>query len=203
MWVTVERPDRKAGMSTRKLISFVGTSLDGYHEDLDHGIGWMNLSDDFGAYSVSQLDELGGLVFGRRTYDGMVAYWTGAEAQATSPEVAARMHALPKTVVSRSPGVVEWTNTTTVTGDVAEAIAGLKRQPGNPLALFGSSTLTTHLLEAGLIDELRIMLSPVLLGAGRSLFAGLAPGVPFDLLRVTTFRSGNVLLCYRPRPDGA
>lgn len=188
-------------MGMRNLISFVGTSLDGYHEDLDHGIGWMNLSDDFGDYSVSQLDELGGLVFGRRTYDGMVAYWTSAEAHASSPEVAARMHALPKTVVSRTPGVVEWTNTTTVTGDVAEAIAGLKHQPGKPLALFGSSTLTIHLLTAGLVDEVRVMLSPVLLGAGASLFAGLDGGAPLDLLRVTTFRSGNVLLCYRPRPE--
>jgi dihydrofolate reductase len=188
-------------VSTRKLISFVGTSLDGYHEDLDHGIGWMNLSDDFGEYSVTQLDELGGLVFGRRTYDGMVDYWTSAEAQAASPEVAARMHALPKTVVSRSPGVVEWTNTATVTADVAEAIGALKRHPGKPLALFGSSTLTTHLLTIGLVDEVRVMVSPVLLGAGASLFAGLDGGVPVDLLRVTTFRSGNVLLCYRPRPE--
>lgn len=185
----------------RKLISFVGTSLDGYHEDLDHGIGWMNLSDDFGEHSITQLDELGGLVFGRRTYDGMVDYWTSAEAQATSPEVAARMHALPKTVVSRSPGAAEWTNTTIVTGDVAEAIAGLRAQPGKPLALFGSSTLTTHLLTAGLVDEVRIMVAPVLLGAGRSLFAGLDGGAPLDLLRVTTFRSGNVLLCYRPGPE--
>lgn len=192
-------------MSTRKLISFVGMTLDGYHEDLDHGIGWMNLSDDFGEHSVTQLDELGGLVFGRRTYDGMVAYWTSPEAQATSPEVTARMHALPKTVVTHDPGVVDWVNTTAVTadttGDITEAIAELKRQPGKPLALFGSSTLTTHLLTEGLVDEVRVMVAPVLLGAGRSLFAGLDGGAPLDLLRVTTFRSGNVLLCYRPLPE--
>jgi dihydrofolate reductase len=198
----MERADRKTDMGTRKLISFVGTSLDGYHEDTDHGIGWMNLSDDFGEHSIRQLDELGGLVFGRRTYDGMVAYWTSPEAQATSPEVTARMHALPKTVISHDPDVEEWVNTSVVTADVAGAIAGLKRQPGGPLALFGSSTLTTHLIGVGLVDEVRIMVAPVLLGAGMSLFAGLDGGAALDLLRVTTFRSGNVLLCYRPRSEG-
>lgn len=196
------KTDMTTDMGTRTLISFVATSLDGYHQDADRGIGWMNLSDDFGEHSIRQLDELGGLVFGRRTYDGMVAYWTSAEAQVTSPEVAARMHALPKTVISHDPDVEEWVNTSVVTADVAGAVAGLKRQPGGPLALFGSSTLTTELLTAGLVDEVRIMVSPVLLGAGTSLFAGLGGGVPLDLLRVTTFRSGNVLLCYRPRPGG-
>lgn len=76
-------------------------------------------------------------------------------------------------MISRSSGVAEWTNTTIVTGDVAEAIAGPKHQPGKPLALFGSSTLTAHLLTAGLVDEVRVMVSPALLGAGMSLFAGL------------------------------
>lgn len=99
-------------MAGRALISFLGVSLDGFHETPDHTIGRMDLSDDFMAYSVAELDELGGLVFGRRTYDGMVAYWTSDEAWADSPEVAARMHALPKTVITNSPGTAEWDNTT-------------------------------------------------------------------------------------------
>lgn len=185
-------------MAGRALISFVGVSLDGFHESPDHTIGWMNLSDDFMAYSIVQLDELGGLVFGRRTYDGMVAYWTSDQAWADSPDVAARMHALPKTVITDSPGAAEWDNTTVASGPAGDVVAGLTRGSGKPLALFGSSTLTAQLISAGLVDEVRLMVSPVLLGAGVPVFQGLGATVDLDLQRVTSFRSGNVLLCYRP-----
>jgi dihydrofolate reductase len=178
-------------------------SLDGYFEDTDHSIAWVNLSDDFEWYSITQLDEVGGVVFGRRTYDGMVPYWTSVETFAESPSVAARMNAIEKTVISSSPNAAEWTNTTIADGSAVDVVASLKQAPGKDLVIFGSSTLTSNLLAAGLIDELRVMVSPVLLGGGTSVFAGLADAVDLELLRVTSFRSGNVLLCYRPRSKSA
>jgi dihydrofolate reductase len=81
---------------------------------------------------------------------------------------------------------------------VAEAITELKEQPGRDLALFGSPTLTASLIEQGLVDELRVMVQPILLGAGKSLFAALSRRVQVELQRTTVFHSGNVLLTYRP-----
>ena len=78
------------------------------------------------------------------------------------------------------------------------AITELKRQPGKNLAVFGSSTLTVSLIEQGLVDELRVMVHPILLGAGKSLFAGLHDRVPVQLQRTTVFSSGNVMFHYRP-----
>jgi len=185
-------------MESRTLFSFMMMSLDGYFEDLDGSIAWMNLSDDFAAFSVSQLNDIGELVFGRRTYDGMVSYWTSDEARASSPETSARMDATPKTVLSSTPGAAGWSNVTVVDGDAVATVTELKQRPGGDVAIFGSSTLTAHLLADGLVDELRVIVAPVLLGGGSSLFAGLDAPVALDLASTTTFGSGNVLLCYRP-----
>lgn len=78
------------------------------------------------------------------------------------------------------------------------ALGELKKQPGKDIAVFSSSNLTVTLLEQNLVDELRVMVNPVLLGAGRSLFTGLSTRVRPELQRTTIFHSGNVLLCYRP-----
>ncbi|GAA1277675.1 hypothetical protein GCM10009609_46070 [Pseudonocardia aurantiaca] len=91
-----------------------------------------------------------------------------------------------------------WHNTTLVPDDVAGTITALKQLPGKDLAVFGSSRLTVSLLDQGLVDEVRVMVNPTLLGAGPSLFAGLTERVGLELLRSTTNRSGTVLLCYRP-----
>jgi dihydrofolate reductase len=101
-------------------------------------------------------------------------------------------------VFSSTLSSADWENSTLVTGDAAEAIAELKQQPGRDLAMFGSPTLTASLIEQGLVDELRVMVQPILLGAGKSLFAALHRRVPVELERTTVFRSGNVLLHYRP-----
>jgi dihydrofolate reductase len=108
------------------------------------------------------------------------------------------MNSLPKVVFSNSLSAADWRNTTLVTGDVSRAVAELKDQPGKDIAVFGSSNLTVSLLAQNLVDELRVMVNPVLLGAGHSLFSGLAKRVQLELQRTMTFRSGNVLLCYRP-----
>jgi dihydrofolate reductase len=77
-------------------------------------------------------------------------------------------------------------------------VTELKERPGKDIAVFGSSNLTASLLDQNLVDELRVMVHPVLLGSGHSLLAGLSRRVHLELQRTTTFRSGNVLLCYRP-----
>jgi dihydrofolate reductase len=182
----------------RKLFAFIVVTLDGYHEGPNQEFDWPNVDEEFDEFSVSQLNDIGLLVFGRATYEGMAAFWPTELAAAESPEITEFMNAIPKVVISKSLAKAEWNNTMLIKGDVSEAVAALKAHPGKDIAVFGSSTLTASLLDQDLLDELRVMVHPVLLGAGHSLLAGLTSRVKLELQRAMTFRSGNVLLCYRP-----
>ena len=175
-------------------------ALDGYHEGPDHSIDWHNAgSEEFNRFAVQQLDEMDVLVFGRVTYELIAGYWPTQAARDDDPEVAARMNALPKVVVSRTLDHVTWANTELVRDRVAERLAELKRQPGKDLAIFGSSNLTASLLRLGLVDELRIMVSPVLVGRGTPLFQG-ADVTGLTWREVRSFELGNVLLVYGVAP---
>jgi dihydrofolate reductase len=182
----------------RKLISFMVVTLDGYYEGPDGEFDWPNVDDEFNEFAINQLDNIDTLVFGRATYEGMASYWPTPAALEDDPAVANRMNGIPKVVFSSTLDSADWENSTLVKGDAAEAIAELKQQPGKYLAIFGSPTLTASFIEQGLVDELRVMVHPILLGAGKSLFAGLHDRVPVQLQRTTVFSSGNVMLQYRP-----
>jgi dihydrofolate reductase len=128
----------------------------------------------------------------------MASYWPTPAAIEGDPRVAGLMNNIPKIVLSKSLPEATWQNTTLIREDVDEVIPKLKDQPGKALALFGSPTLTVSLLEKGLVDELRVMVNPILLGGGISLFTGLRHRVPLRLARTTVFSSGNVLVTYEP-----
>jgi dihydrofolate reductase len=182
----------------RKLVSFMVVTLDGYYEGPDGEFDWPNVDDEFYEFSISQLNDIDTLLFGRVTYEGMASFWPTPAALEADPAVAERMNAISKIVFSSTLDTADWQNTRLVDGNVADTVTELKQQPGMDLALFGSPSLTVRLLEQGLVDELRVMVHPILLGAGKSLFRGLNERVPVQLTRTTTFSSGNVLLRYRP-----
>jgi dihydrofolate reductase len=182
----------------RKLISFMVTTLDGYYEGPNQEFDWPNVDDEFNEFAIRQINDIDTLLFGRVTYEGMASYWPTPEAAEFDPLIAGLMNDMPKVVYSSTLGEATWHNTTLVKDDATAAVAELKQQPGKDLALFGSPALTVSLLEAGLVDELRVMVNPILLGDGRSLFTTLSRRVPLELTTSTTFSSGNVLLCYRP-----
>jgi dihydrofolate reductase len=179
------------------MISFVLTTLDGYHAGPNGEIDWHNVDQEFNEFAIEQGDALGALVFGRVTYELMASYWPTPEARESDPVVAGQMNGLPKVVVSRTLDRAEWANTRLVNDDVAGQLAELKRQPGKDIGVFGSSNLTASLLGMGLVDEVRILVNPVLLGAGKPLFET-ADRTKLKLLQTRTFASGNVLLTYRP-----
>jgi dihydrofolate reductase len=182
----------------RKLLSFMVVTLDGYYEGPEGEFDWPNVDDEFNEFAISQMNDIGTLVFGRATYEGMASYWPTPASLEDDPAIAARMNSIPKVVFSSTLDSADWENSTLVTGNAAEAIAELKQQPGKDLAMFGSPTLTASLIEQGLVDELRVMVHPILLGGGKSLFSTLHRRMPVELERTTVFRSGNVLLHYRP-----
>lgn len=183
----------------RKLIFFMMTSLDGFYEGPGHSIDWHNVDEEFNEFANAQLDSVDVLLFGRVTYEGMAAYWPTAMAVKDDPVIAAAMNSKAKLVFSRTLASADWQNTRLVKDNIAEEVTSLKAQPGKDLIIFGSSDLSVTLIEAGLIDEFRIMINPLALGEGKSLFKGLQSRLNLELIKTRAFKSGNVLLYYRPK----
>lgn len=182
----------------RQVFAFLFCSLDGYHEGPDGELQWGLYDEEFFDWNLRQTREVGALLLGRRTYEHFADVWTTAQTAERMPEVTAFMNAVPKTVVTGG-GQATRENTRVVDGSGLDAeLARLRAESAGDIAVFGSSDLTVTLLEQGLVDELRILVHPVLLGRGRSLYAGLRGRVDLTAGAVTVFRSGNVLLRYRP-----
>jgi dihydrofolate reductase len=182
----------------RKIIVFNMISLDGYFEGPDRDITWHTVDGEFNEFAIRQLDEAGILLFGRVTYQLMASYWPTAAALKDDPLIAGKMNSLPKIVFSRTLEKVDWENTRVLKENIAEEVSNLKRQPGSDLVIFGSSDLIVSLLQMGLIDEIRLMVSPILLGRGKTIFFGLKDRLGLKLLKTRTFQNGNVLLFYQP-----
>jgi dihydrofolate reductase len=182
----------------RRILAFLVATVDGYYEGPHQEFDWPVVDQEFEQFALEQLDEVGTLLFGRVTYEGMAAYWPTPAAAEDDPRIAAKMNGLPKLVASTTLEKADWNNSTVIRDDVAGEVTRLKQRPGKDIAVFGSSKLTVDLLRLGLVDELRIMVNPVVLGAGRSLFRTAPERIRLELLSVRQFRSGNVLLTYRP-----
>lgn len=192
----------------RKLFAFLAVTVDGYHEGPKREIDWHNAPDTDGSgFPVAagfprpdddRYDEVDTLVFGRVTYELMASYWPTPAAAEADPQIAARMNRLPKIVVSRTLDRADWSNTRLLNDGAAEELGALKQQQGKDLAILGSSTLTTSLLREGVVDEVRILVNPIVLGDGHSVLRGAGPRVPLTLTGSRAFSSGNVLLYYEP-----
>ena len=182
----------------RKVILFNLVSLDGYFEGENHGLDWHNVDEEFNEFSHAQLDSAGMLLFGRGTYLLMAGFWPNAAAAGDDPVTAAAMNRLPKIVFSRTLTNVNWENTRLVRENIVEEIRRLKAEPGKDLFIFGSSNLSLTLIQHSLIDEFRILVNPIVLGSGTTLFDGIQDRLKLHLLKTQTFRSGNVLLVYEP-----
>jgi dihydrofolate reductase len=185
----------------RKLIVFNHVSLDGYFTDAngDMSFAQNTIPDaEWDAFVAGNASSGGMLVFGRVTYDLMVSFWPTPFAAESMPDVAERMNNLPKVVFSRTLEAVSWNNTKLVKGDLADEIRKMKKEEGEGMVIFGSGSIVSQLAQEGLIDEYQIVVDPVALGKGRTMFDGLKEKLPLKLKKSRTFGNGNVLLCYEP-----
>jgi dihydrofolate reductase len=182
----------------RKVLFFMLTSLDGYFEGPDRDINWHNVDEEFDQFAIEQLNSVDMLLFGRVTYEMMASYWPTPTAIKNDPIVAGKMNSLSKIVFSKTLSGIAWQNTQLVKTNFVGEISKLKQQPGKDLIIFGSSDLAVSLIKNGLIDEFRIMVNPIVLGSGKSLFQGLQSRLDLKLLKARAFKSGNVLLHYAP-----
>jgi len=171
-------------------------TLDGFFEGPKQQLDWHNVDEEFHEFSDRQLSTVDTLLFGRVTYQMMASFWPTAAGR--DLKIASRMNSLPKLIFSRTLNKVEWNNSRLIKGNIAEEVTKLKQQPGNDIALFGSATVLSTLMEANLIDEHRIMIAPIVLGSGNPLFKKMKRRHTLKLLRTKTFKSGNVLLVYKP-----
>ena len=172
------------------------TTLDGYFEGADHDISWHNADNkEFAKFADNQLDETDTLIFGRRTYELMAEFWPSEEAIKSEPGTAARMNSFNKVVFSHNPMSTKWHNIESST-NVVEKMQELKGTPGKDIAVLGSSNLGITLIQEGLLDEIRIMVNPIIIGKGTPLFDGTDKMLQFVLKASRTFKSGNVLLTY-------
>ena len=181
----------------RRLFSFNMVTLDGFFEGPNREIDWHNVDGEFNEFAIEQTGTVDVLLFGRVTYQMMASYWPTPSAIANDPIVAGQMNRVPKIVFSRTLEKAEWNNTRLIKDHIAEEILKLKQQPGKDLALFGSANLMSTLIQLDLIDEHRIMVNPVILGAGTPLFKTKGR-LNMKLLKTRAFGNGNVLLCYEP-----
>ena len=179
---------------------FNNISLDGYFVDANGDMSWAHAGgDDAEMREFTSKNAAGGgaLVFGRVTYEMMKAFWPTPMAAQMMPEVAKGMNAARKYVFSRSLKNSDWTNTVILDGDPAAEIARLKQGADTGLTILGSGSIVKQLAGAGLIDDFQLMLNPVVLGGGRTLFDGV-PGRPsLTLENSRTFKNGKVFLHYR------
>jgi dihydrofolate reductase len=187
----------------RKIVLMMSVSLDGFIEGPNGEIDWHMVDDELHGHFNEVLGTMGAFVNGRVTYELMAAFWPTADADPSSTgpmvEFARIWRDMPKIVYSRTLEGAGW-NTTIVRDVVPEEVMDLKAQPGGHLAL-GGADLAADFMRHDLIDEYRIYVHPVLIGAGKPLFGPSVRRVELRLAETRTFGNGVVLLHYR-RPDG-
>ncbi len=183
----------------RKLIVFNSVTIDGYFTDMNRDMGWAHKSDPEWSEFVTGNAESGGeLLFGRVTYELMASYWPTPAAAKQFPEVAEGMNNSPKVVFSRTLDSVSWQNTRLMKGDLADEVRRLKAESGDHLVIMGSGSIISQLALEKVIDEYQLVVNPIALGAGRTMFDGLKERLKLKLRNSRTFGNGNVLLCYQP-----
>lgn len=182
-----------------KVVVFNQVSLDGYFTDANGDMSWAHKEDpEWQAFAASNASSGGAMLFGRVTYEMMASYWPTPAALERSRVVAEGMNSMPKVVFSRTLKQATWQNTTLVQGDPAAAVRRMKDGSGPDMAILGSGTIVSQLAQAGLIDEFLIVVNPIVLGTGRTLFAGVKEKLNLKRTQTRAFGNGNVLLCYEP-----
>ncbi len=185
----------------RKLIVFNHVSLDGYFVDSDGSMRWAKAhhqDPEWNAFVAENASGDGQLLFGRITYQLMASYWPTPVAKQNDDGVASRMNALPKVVFSKTLDKADWNNTTLVKSDLAGAVRKMKQELGDGMVILGSGTIVAQLAQAGLIDEYHMVVNPIILGKGRTIFDGLNHTLDLKLSKTRAFRNGNIFLSYEP-----
>ncbi|MGA7106589.1 MAG: dihydrofolate reductase family protein [Terracidiphilus sp.] len=185
----------------RNLIVFNHITLDGYFVDAQGAMSWAKPGNDdpeYAAFVAENASGGGTLVYGRVTYAMMASYWPTPIADQHMPIVAKSMNAAPKVVFSRTLNEATWNNTRLLKDNLLEEVRKLKAESGPGLCILGSGSIVAQLAAHNLIDEYQMMIDPIALGGGRSMFHGIPAPLHLKLSRSRTFKNGKVFLSYLP-----
>jgi dihydrofolate reductase len=166
-------------------------------EDYKHA-GWtfeIDRGEEGDKFKLDELREAEAQLLGRVTYEGFAAAWPTMEDEAGFAE---KMNGMPKYVVSSSLEEASWNNSTILRGDIADEVAKLHREIDGVILVAGSARLVQSLLEHDLVDELRLMVFPVVLGEGKRIFGDVTEKKPLNLVDSKTLGAGIALLTYEP-----
>jgi dihydrofolate reductase len=182
----------------RKLSAFNFITLNGFYKGPGEDITWHKHGEEEAAYSLEGLKSESILLFGRVTYEMMASYWPTPMALQSMPDVAKGMNNAEKIVFSKTLKKAEWNNTKVLKENIVEEIRSLKRTSKKDMTILGSGSIVTQCADAGLIDTYLIMLDPVAIANGTSIFNGLKNNLNLKLVTTRAFKSGVVLLEYEP-----
>ena len=184
----------------QKLIVFNHVTLDGYFVDANGGMAWAKAGSDpeFNAFAAENASGGGRLILGRITYELMIKYWPTPMAIKNDPIVAEGMNSTQKFVFSRTLDHATWNNTKILKNNLVEEIRRMKQEQGSGMAILGSGSLVAQLAPTGLIDEYQVVVNPIILGKGRTMFDGVKDALDLKLAKTRSFKSGKIYLCYEP-----
>ena len=183
----------------RRLLVFNQVSLDGYFTDSNGDMSWAHKNDpEWNAWTEQNAKGGGVLLFGRITYDMMASFWPTPAAVKSMPVVAERMNNLQKVVFSRTMKKPSWQNTKLVKTGLVEEVRRMKKESGDGMVIMGSGTIVSQLAQEGLIDEFQLVVNPIVLGSGRTLFDGVENKLNMKHTASRTFRNWNVVSSYEP-----
>lgn len=181
-----------------KLSVFNFLTLNGYCKGVKEDISWHRHGAEEGEYSAEGAQSDSVLLFGRVTYEMMAGFWPTPIAYESFPIVADGMNKSEKIVFSRTLKKAGWNNTRIVNKDIVGEVKKLKQTSGKNMTILGSGSIVTQFAEKGLIDEYQIMVDPVAIGDGATIFKGISHPLNLKLTTTRTFKSGVVLLIYQP-----
>ncbi|HEX3006066.1 MAG TPA: dihydrofolate reductase family protein [Bacteroidales bacterium] len=180
-----------------RLIAYNFVSLNGFFKGPNEDISWHKHAADESKYSEEMLALDNILLFGRKTYESMASFWPTPMAQNMFPKVAEGMNRAEKIVISNSaPKEEPWHNSRFIQGNVVDQIRSIKQAYSKDITILGSGSIINLFTDHAMIDEYQIMIDPVGLPAGTSLFNGISQAINLTLIDVKRFPSGVVLLCY-------
>jgi dihydrofolate reductase len=195
-WPLNEKEERVGTIIVTEFVSLDGVMEDpGGAENFRYG-GWsfeIDRGDEGNKFKLDETLSAEALLLGRVTYEGFAAAWPSREG-----EFADKFNTMPKYVVSSTLENPEWNNSTVLEGDVAEEVAKLKQEQDGEIVVHGSALLVQTLVEHDLVDELRLMVYPVVLGSGKRLFGETSAKKPLRLVDSKVVGDGVAILIYEP-----
>ena len=182
----------------RKLKLQVQITVDGFVAGPNGELDWMSFStDEKSAKRINELtDSSDTILLGRKMTDGFIDYWTSVKPESEEYSFAKKMIDIPKVVFSKTVTESRWINTTVANGDLVEEVEKLKNSDGKDIIVYGGATFVSSLIKNSLIDEYHLIVNPVAIGKGMTIFGDSEEKLKLKLIKAESFASGEVELWY-------